>query len=81
MWQEHEQASQRQRDWNAVDPTCSIRLYRLPLFISSDSNREHVADLQNAINSTLSIILTTTTELEYFVGVKFYCPHALADGN
>jgi len=24
---------------------------------------------------------TTSSELEDFVGAKFYCPHALADGN
>jgi len=24
---------------------------------------------------------TPSKELEYFIGAKFYCPHALADGN
>jgi len=24
---------------------------------------------------------TSSSELEDFVGAKFYCPHALADGN
>ena len=46
--------------------------------MSSSHKHIHFTDVNNNNNNNNS---RYAGQLEFFVGAKFYCPHALADGN